>query len=97
MGPGAEVGSRPFAQAVRWCPVGQCTLGSGGLGGAGRGSAVTGSLQLMNAWSSEEFICFNFCSFALMEDNMFFKSQRRAMPRNVQTNAQFYSFHMLAK
>ena len=37
MGPGAEVGSRPFAQAVRWCPVGQCTLGSGGLGGAGRG------------------------------------------------------------
>ena len=74
MGPGAEVGSRPFAQAVRWCPVGQCTLGSGGLGGAGRGSAVTGSLQLMNAWSSEEFICFNFCSFALMEDNMFFIS-----------------------
>ena len=25
------------------------------------------------------------------------QSQRRAMPRNVQTNAQFYSFHMLAK
>ena len=25
------------------------------------------------------------------------QSQRKAMPRNVQTNAQFYSFHMLAK
>ena len=26
-----------------------------------------------------------------------FQSQRRSMPRNVQTNEQLYSFHMLAK
>ena len=26
-----------------------------------------------------------------------FQSQRREMPKNVQTNAQFHSFHMLAK
>ena len=26
-----------------------------------------------------------------------FQSQRRAMPKNVQTTAQLYSFHMLAK
>lgn len=73
MGPGAEAGSGPFAPAVSWRPVGQCALGFGGLGGAGHGSAVAGSLPLMSTLSSEEFICFHFCSFALME-NMFFIS-----------------------
>lgn len=70
-GPWGLAGSRPFACAVRWRLAGLCTLGSGGLGGAGRGSAITG-IQPMNTLSSEEFICFNFCSFALMENSVFF-------------------------
>ena len=31
------------------------------------------------------------------KDQFSFQSQRKAMPKNVQTTAQFHSFHMLAK
>ena len=33
----------------------------------------------------------------LEEVQILFHSQRRAMPKNVQTTAQVYTFHMLAK
>ena len=58
-----------------------------------------GDSENLNKWrgNSLEVQWLRLCGHRIGKGKLSFQSQRKAMPKNVQTIAQLHSFHMLAK